>query len=89
MKTLTKLTTIAAAIAAILGTGTAFAGNEPFQNILALERARTQKNQPTTTIAFYAKGTGIGTRKEAARNEGRWVRHENGRGTYFLYHPAR
>jgi hypothetical protein len=94
MKTLTRLT-LTAAIAAILGATTAFAGGEQHQTQLALQRARTAPHQKTTlTIAIYGHGRGLGERTiekttAAPRTEGRWERHDYGHGVHFFYRAAR
>lgn len=97
MKIVTRISLVAAALAAVVST-TAFAGNEPHQTQLALERARTPSTFGTerTTIALYSHqhGSGIGhadrrmERQSSADtygepSEGRFVLRSNGHGGFF------
>jgi hypothetical protein len=88
MKTLTKLT-VAAALAAFLGSTAVFADDQQLQNRLAVQRAQAAKNQQTTTIAVYGT-TGVGKKGERiGRAEKRMERHDTGRGTHYLYRVER
>jgi D-arabinose 1-dehydrogenase-like Zn-dependent alcohol dehydrogenase len=89
MKTLTKLT-VAAALAAFLGTTAAFADDPQLQNRLTIYHAQAARNQqPTTTVAVYGTA-GVGHRGEHIRHAGkRMERHDTGRGTHYLYRVDR
>jgi hypothetical protein len=88
MRTLTKLT-VATALAAFLGSTTAFADDPQLQNRLAMERAYAAKNRQTTTIAVYGT-TGVGKKGERiGRAEKHMERHDTGRGTHYLYRVDR
>jgi hypothetical protein len=87
MKTLIKLT-VAAALAAMLGTA-AWADDPALQNRLALQRAQAERNKQTTTIAVYgAKGVGERVVRET-RKDVRMERHDTGRATHYIYRPAK
>jgi hypothetical protein len=88
MKTLTKIT-VAAAMAAFLGSTAAFADDQQLQNRLAVERALAAKKQQTSTIAVYGT-TGVGKEGERTdRAEKRLERHDTGRGTHEVYRVER
>ena len=89
MKTLMKLT-VAAAMAAMLGTTAAWADDQALQNRLALQRAQAERNQRTTTIALYANGKGVGERRaKTERGQVRWERHDYGHGFHYFARPVR
>jgi flagellar biosynthesis GTPase FlhF len=88
MKTLTKLT-VAAALAAFLGSTAAFADDPQLQNRLAMERAQAAKNRQTTTIAVYGT-TGVGKTSERIDSAEKHLEsHDTGRGTHYLYRAPR
>ena len=91
MKLLTKLSLIAATVAA-LGTSAAFADDQQLQNRLALQRAQaSQGSQRTTTVAVYAnqRGVGRGTMQND-RSETRFELRSNAHGqTFGAYVPAK
>ena len=90
MKLLTKLSLIAATIAA-LGTSAAFADDQQLQNRLAMQRAQDAKNSQRTTVAVYANQRGVG--RCTVQNERAEVRFElrsNAHGqTFGAYVPAK
>ena len=87
MKTLTKLT-VAAAMAAILGAGTAMADDQQLQNRLALQRAQMNKDRQTTIAVYGKKGVGERARRDT-RSEGRWERHDSGNATHYFYRATK
>jgi hypothetical protein len=65
MKTVTKLSLIAATVAAFASSA-ALAGDSQLENRLAMQRAQAERNK--TTIAVYADRQGVG-QQIAAQNE--------------------
>lgn len=91
MKTVTKLSLIAATLAAI-GTSVAFADDQQLQNRLALQRAQMQASQKSTTIALYADRHGVSQRSamQVKRTEGRFELRSNAHGqTFGAWVPAK
>jgi len=80
MKTITKLSLIAAALAAI-GTSAAFADDQQLQNRLALQ----QLGQKSATIAVYASRRGVSQRRamQDERSEPRFELRTNAQGQQF------
>ena len=81
MKTVTKLSLIAATLAAI-GTSAAFADDSQLRNRIDLQRQDAQRNQQSTTIAVYAGRHGVSQRSamQDRRSETRieWRTNANG-----------
>ena len=73
MKSITKLSLIAAILAVIPSTA-ALADNQQQQNILTLQRAQNAQGGRTTTVAAYADDRGVG--RHEARVERREARVE-------------
>ena len=87
MKTITKLSIIAATLAA-LGTSAAFADDQQLQNRIALQRMQSQR---TTTVAAYANHRGVGRSANMKEQRGavRFEMRTNAKGQQFgLYVPA-
>ena len=84
MKTVMKLSLIAATFAAI-GTSAAFADDQQLQNRLALQRAQMERDQKTTSIAVYADRHGVGQRStmQNERSETRFELISNAHGQTF------
>jgi len=89
MKSITKLSLVAAALA-VISTTAAFADNQQMQNQLALQRAQSAEAGRTTTVAAYANDRGVGRRtQQAARTETRFELRSNAHGENFpAYVPA-
>jgi hypothetical protein len=94
MKSLTKLTFLAAT-AAVLGTTSAFGDDPHLRTQLAIQRAQMEREQPTTTIALYARGRSVGARERvnttrdfARASEDRPVVMHRGRGESVIVRPA-
>ena len=81
MKTITKLSLIAAALAA-LGTSAAFADDQQLQNRIALQRMQSQR---TTTVAAYANHHGVGRSADMPKERGavRYETRTNAKGQQF------
>ena len=91
MKLLTKLSLIAATVAAI-GTSAAFADDQQLQNRLALQRAQApQGSDRTTTVAVYANQRGVGrSAVQNDRSEARFELRSNAHGqTFGAYVPVK
>jgi hypothetical protein len=84
MKTITKLSLIAATFAAI-GTSAAFAGDAQLQNRLAIERQNAPLNQQSATIAVYAGRHGVSQRSamQDNRSDLRFELRTNAQGQQF------
>jgi hypothetical protein len=81
MKTVTKLSLIAATFAAI-GTSAAFADNQELQTLLSVQRAQMQPTQKSTTIAVYADRQGVSQRRtmQDERKNSRFELRSTGQG---------
>jgi len=85
MKTISKLSLIAAAIAAI-GSSAALADDPQLQNRLALQRQEAERSQKSTTIAVYAHQRSVGraVQRSETRFEVRTTAHGQTFGTDVL-----
>jgi hypothetical protein len=87
MKSVTKLSFLAAALAA-LGTSAALADDPQLQSRLNMQRAQVEPVQRTTTIAFYSGHRAVGQR-EVSRNEAseqtRFEWRQNAKTGYGVY----
>ena len=91
MKTVTKLSLIAATFAAI-ATSAAFADDQQLQTRLAVQRAQMQPSQKSTTIAVYADRHGVSQRStmQDERRDSRFELRSNGHGqTFGAWVPAK
>jgi hypothetical protein len=92
MKLLTKLSLVAAALAAF-GTSAAFADNQQLQNQLALNRAQNAPRAQQTTVAIYTGQRGLGRSEMSAPQqpaESRFELRSNAHGqTYGVYVPVK
>lgn len=91
MKTITKLSLIAATLAAI-GTSAAFADDSQLQNRLVLQRQAAERDQKSTTIAVYAHRHGVTQRSTMLddRSELRFELRTNAKGQGFgIYVPLK
>ena len=91
MKTITKLSLIAATLAAI-GTSAAFAGDSQLANRLALQRLAAERNGKSTTVAVYANRQGVSQRSamQNDRSELRFEQRMNAKGeTFGIYVPVK
>ena len=91
MKTVTKLSLIAATVAAFASSA-AFADDQQLQNRLALQRDQMQGSQKSTTIAVYAGRHGVSQRSTMRneRTETRFELRSNAHGQVFgAYVPVR
>lgn len=84
MKTVTKLSLIAATVAAF-ASNAAFADDQQLQNRLALQRQDAQRNQTSTTIAVYAGRHGVSQRsaRQDQRADVRFELRTNAKGQQF------
>ena len=82
MKTVTKLSLIAATVAAFASSA-AFADDSQLRNQIALQRQDARRNQPSTTIAVYAGRHGV-SQRSAMQDQRSEVRFEwrNGKALY-------
>lgn len=90
MKTITKLSFVAATVAAI-ATNAALADDQQLQKQLALVRAQSAQSSRMTTVAVYANDRGVGSRaSQEARSESRFELRSNAHGqTYGFYVPVK
>ena len=84
MKTLIKLSLLAA-VAATLGTTAALADDQQLQNQLAIQRAQAAQNNQRTTIAVYGnRGVGHAVHQADARQQNtRFELRSNAHGQQF------
>ena len=90
MKTITKLSLIAATFA-VLGSSAALAGDPQLENRLALQRQAAERDQKSTTVAVYAHRHGISqtTATTSDRSDVSLMRRDGGRGATFYFAPAK
>jgi hypothetical protein len=91
MKTISKLSLVAAAIAAI-GSSVALADDPQLQYRLALQRQEAERSQKSTTVGVYAvKGLTLGRAESSKqRSEGRFEWRTPIKGQpYRVFVPAR